>query len=145
MTDLLVPQRVPDPFREHYRALILGSALRAAETDAANHRANGHRLRSRRAELAAYELRRLNGQPAEPLGRRRRFGLALRASIGTVWLATLALLLLDLVTFGIESWTTSVADIGLIVFTFAWFWITVDDLEPIHPPGAGSSTSLVDR
>ena len=137
MNDLLVPERVPDPFREHYRALILGSALRTAETDVARHRASGHRLRTRRAELAARELRLLNASaPAGPLGRGRRFGLALRASIGTVWLATLALLLLDLVTFGIESWTTSVADIGLIAFTFAWFWITVDDLEPIHARGS---------
>ena len=39
MTDLLVPPLVADPFREHYRALILGSALRAAETETRLHRA----------------------------------------------------------------------------------------------------------
>ena len=133
MADLLVPERVPDPFREHYRALVLGSVLRTAEGDLARHRASGHWFRARRAEQAAREVRLLSASKlAEPLSPRRRFGLALRASIGTVWTATLALLLLDLATFGIESWTTSVADIGLIVFTFAWFWICVDDLEPIR-------------
>ncbi len=52
----------------------------------------------------------------------------LRSSVRMVWLAAVTLLALDLLAFGIHSWTTSVADLGLITLTLVWFWVCVDDL-----------------
>ena len=57
MAELRVPGIVDDPFREHYRALVMGSLLRAAEEQTERHRLRGHRLRTRRAERAAERLR----------------------------------------------------------------------------------------
>ena len=52
----------------------------------------------------------------------------LRSSVRMVWIAAVTLLALDLLAFGINSWTTSVADLGLITLTLVWFWVCVDDL-----------------
>jgi len=51
----------------------------------------------------------------------------LRSSVRMVWIAAAVLLVVDLLAFGIHSWTTSAADIGLIVLTLVWFWVCVDD------------------
>ena len=52
----------------------------------------------------------------------------LRSSVRLVWIAALVLLVVDLLAFGVHSWTTSAADIALIVATLVWFWVCVDDL-----------------
>ena len=52
----------------------------------------------------------------------------LRSSVRMVWIAAVVLLVVDLLAFGVHSWTTSVADIGLIVATLVWFWVCIDDL-----------------
>jgi hypothetical protein len=52
----------------------------------------------------------------------------LRSSVRTVWIAAGVLLVVDLLAFGVHSWTTSAADIGLIAATLLWFWVCVDDL-----------------
>jgi hypothetical protein len=57
VAELRVPEMVEDPFREHYRALILGSVLRTAEVERELHLARGHRLRARRAERVIARLR----------------------------------------------------------------------------------------
>jgi hypothetical protein len=57
VAELRVPEIVEDQFREHFRALILGSVLRAAEERSERHRARGHRLRARRAERTLQRLR----------------------------------------------------------------------------------------
>jgi len=70
VAELVVPEVVDDPFREHYRALILGSLLHSAEAQSERHRARGHRLRARRAERAVLRLRpppvETLARPAEP-------------------------------------------------------------------------------
>jgi hypothetical protein len=52
----------------------------------------------------------------------------LRSSVRMAWIAALVVLAVDLVVFGIDSWTTTVADVGVIVLTLVWFWVCVDDL-----------------
>jgi hypothetical protein len=56
VAELLVPEIVEDPFREHYRSLVMGSLLRAAEAQTERHRLRGHKLRARRAERVAQRL-----------------------------------------------------------------------------------------
>jgi hypothetical protein len=55
-------------------------------------------------------------------------GPQLRSSVRVVWIVAVALLVADLVAFGVHSWTTSAADIGLILATLVWFWVCIDDL-----------------
>jgi hypothetical protein len=63
VAELLVPGLVEDPFREHYRALVMGSLLRAAEAQSERHRLRGHKLRARRAERVAERLRPVQPPP----------------------------------------------------------------------------------
>jgi hypothetical protein len=139
MNEMLVPPLVADPFREHYRALILGSALRAAETETQRHRARGHRRRARRAELTAERLRPL-AAPRAPAATTpahaarapaRRFRAGLGVPVGIAWVAALVLFVVSLLAAGIDSWTTTVTDVALVVLTFAWFWACSEDLEPV--------------
>jgi hypothetical protein len=137
MAELTVPKLTDDPFQRHYRELVLGSLLRAAQARTVLERESGHRLRAARAEREAARLRAATGATAcEPAAPARRFGPELRSSIRMVWLATVGLLAVDLVAFGIHSWTTSVADVGLIVLTLAWFWVCAGDLDAAHKPEA---------
>jgi len=133
MTELTVPPLAEDSFREHYRHLILASLARQAEVRSVEERGNGHRLRAARAEREAARLRAATGVAADPAVASRRFGRELRSSIRMVWIAALALLAVDIVAFGIDSWTTTVADVGLIALTVVWFWIAAEDL--VGPPG----------
>ena len=132
MTELLVPGLAEQPFRAHYRGLILGSLLRAAEAQGELYRAQGRSRSARRADRTAQRVRGLAGAPAPPTEASRWFGPRLRAATRIAWLATLALLLVDLAVFGLHSWATSVADLGLIVLTLVWFFVSVEDLE--EPP-----------
>jgi hypothetical protein len=63
VAELLVPGIVEDPFREHYRSLVIGSLLRAAEAQGERHRLRGHKLRARRAERVAQRLRPVQKPP----------------------------------------------------------------------------------
>ena len=135
MAELTVPEVEQDPFREHYRRLILGSLLHAAETRSAQERESGHRMRAARAERDIARLRDATGAGLPgAAAATHRFGPELRSSIRLVWLATVALLALDLVAFGIHSWTTTVADVGLIALTLVWFWVCAEDLLGAHGP-----------
>jgi hypothetical protein len=166
--ELIVPEVADDPFREHFRELILGSVLRSAEAQSERHRARGHRFRARRAERVAERLRPppaaqppvsapvqviepepvpavvvepepVSAVAVEPAPVRveveyePRFGSRLRVAAGLVWLATFAVLVCDIAAFGIESWATSAADLGLIVMTLVWFCVCIDDL--VAPDG----------
>lgn len=158
MTELMVPPVVEDPFREHYRELILGSVLRAAEAQSARHLARGHRLRARRAERVAERLRPAPHAPPSPeplpvvepepapavvaeapvrveVEYERWFGPGIRMAARLVWFTTLALLVADIAVLGIDSWTTSAADLGLVAMTIVWFCVCIDDL--IAPAGSG--------
>jgi hypothetical protein len=134
MAELSVPELAEDPFREHYRRLIYDSLLHAAESRSALEREHGHRLRARRAEKEAERLRDDTAEPVPGVASPTGFGRELRSSIRMAWLATLVVLAVDVVSFGTHSLATAVADLGLIAFTAAWFWVCADDLIVVHEP-----------
>jgi hypothetical protein len=143
--ELRVPELVEDPFREHYRELIVGSIVRAAEAQSARHRARGHKLRARRAERVVALLRPVEPLPAQPVvvpqpavepaprlvpvvEYEAWFSRRIRRTAAAVWFATLAALLANLVVLGVDSPATGVADLGLVAMTFIWFFACIDDL-----------------
>lgn len=129
MSDLRVPELGEGSFRAHYRAVILTAVLRSAEAEAERHQARGHTLRARRSAQAAAKIRsRTEGAALNPGQAHPWFGARLRALTRLVWLVSVALLALDLVTLGIHTWTTTVADLGVVVLTFVWFFVCVEDL-----------------
>jgi hypothetical protein len=169
VAELRVPGIVEDPFREHYRALVMGSLLRAAEAQTERHRLRGHKLRARRAERVAQRLRPVQTAPPvlvrepervarEPVAAPTSveaprtpgvayepwFGTTIRRAAAVVWFATLAALVANVLVLGIESPATVVADLGLIAMTFVWFAASIDDL--IEPPrergGSGAEAPL---
>ena len=71
-------------------------------------------------ELISESVRRSAEQSGEP---------HLRSSVRMVWIAVVVLRVADLLVFGVHSWTTSAADIGLILVTLVWFWVCIDDLR----------------
>ncbi len=135
VAELRVPTAVESPFRAHYCRLILGSALRLAEAELDRLQADGQPWRVRRAERDAATLRGLTGLAAlpaphaHPATREARwFGDSLGRLVGVVWAAAAAFLAVDLVSFGFHSWTTTAADLALIVVTAVWFGVSIDDL-----------------
>jgi len=153
VVELRVPELVEDPFREHYRALIVGSILRAAEAQSERHRARGHKLRARRAERVVALLRPVEPAPARPervvapvrvvapepapqpaprlvpvVEYEAWFGQTIRRTAGIVWFATFAALVANVVVLGVDSPATGVADLGLVAMTFIWFFACIDDL-----------------
>jgi hypothetical protein len=136
VTHLRVPEAVENPFRIHYRGLILGSALRVAEAETDRQQALGHRIRSRRAERTARRLRALTGLPVYALlpgPAIERFGGRLRAAVRLAWAVAVGLLLADVLVAGIHAWTTAAADLGVIVLTLLWFAVSVEDLAERRP------------
>jgi hypothetical protein len=137
VSELRVPAPVAHPFRAHYRSLVLDSLLRAAESQVELHVARGRRFRAWRAERTASRLRGLVGAPAQSGAAVGSWvGPRLRSATRIAWVVTLALLLIDLVVFGIHSWATSAADLGLIGLTLVWFFVSVSD------PGDRGPTQL---
>ena len=154
MVELRVPEVVEDPFREHYRELVMGSLLRAAEARTRLHRARGHRLRTRRSERMVLRLRTALGAPlADPPAPVTVpapveapvlaaapgptlatdlpwFGTTVRRAVAGLWFATLAALIANVLVLGIDSYATGAADLGLVVMTFLWFAACIDDLIP---------------
>lgn len=118
MSEFRVPVLAEHPFRAHYRGLILGSLLRAAEAQGQLYREQGRSLRGWRAERMAQRVRDLTGelQPGRD-GPAPWFGLWLRTATRLAWVATLALMLADVAVFGIHSWVTGAADLALIALT----------------------------
>ena len=159
MAELRVPEIVEDPFREHYRALILGSVLRTAEVERERHRARGHRLRARRAERVIARLRppspRIETEPNRPVEPEPAvpvavpapvsapalpsvdydpwFGPGIRRTALIVWVMTLGALVADVVVLGVKSYTTIGADLGLVAMTFILFFAYIDDLTGPRP------------
>jgi hypothetical protein len=152
VVELRVPEVVEDPFREHYRELVMGSLLRAAEARTQRHRARGHRLRAHRSERMARRLRITQGALADvpapvpvpvpveaPVLAAPRppvatdlpwFGTTVRRAVAVIWFATLATLIANVLVLGIDSYATAAADLGLVVMTFLWFAACIDDLIP---------------
>jgi hypothetical protein len=141
VVELRVPEVVEDPFREHYRELVMGSLLRAAEARTERHRARGHRLRTRRSERMVRQLRTAHGAPLPdvpaPVPPRLPvatelpwFGTTIRGAVAALWFATLAALVANVLVLGIDSYATAAADLGLVVMTFLWFAACIDDLIP---------------
>ena len=137
-----VPPAVENSFRAHYRELILGSALRIAESEIDRLHSSGQEWRARRAERVAGRLRGLTGVPVPaslPLpapAQERWFGGSLRRLVRVVWVAAAGFLLVDVVSFGLRSSSTTVADLALIVVTAVWFGVSIDDLVPEPEPSA---------
>ncbi len=154
MTELRVPEVVEDPFREHYRALILGSVLQSAEAQSERHRARGRRLRARRAETVIARLRparpeRRDPPPPSPPPEQPPpasvaapapvpalvavdldpwFGPGARKTAFAVWLLTVVALVADVIVLGVGSDATIAADLGLVAMTFFLFFVCIDDL-----------------
>jgi len=120
-----------ESFDLYYRSLILGSARRSVSFESELQRAMGHRLRARRAERRALELRGILGESEPSLARAGAMGR--KRVVGAAWLVTLVLLLGALSFFGIRSWPTGLADLVLIALTFAWFLLESGAEPDAHP------------
>ena len=133
---MLVPPAVENPFRDHFRALILGSALRTAEAEIDRLHASGHPRRARRTERVAGTLRGLTESPGSyPLPATaggRRVGRPLRLLVRGAWVVAAAALLVGVAGFGVRSWTTGAADLALIALTALWF--AASGGAPAPPP-----------
>jgi hypothetical protein len=124
VTELLVPaMTVQDPFRSHYRGLVLGSFLRASEAQTAFHRERGHGLRAWRAARIARRIRAFDGTLDSPVEERSKGWIRRPAVVQTAarlaWLAAVGILAADLALFGTHSWVTGTADLGVILLTVA--------------------------
>ena len=123
-------------FRSHYRDLVVGALLRSAEAQLAEQRAAHHRLRAWRAERAVEQLCSLlgrstdDGNVATPT-----FGPGLRIFTTVALFAAGVLLSVDLVVFGIHSWTTSVGDAAMIALALLWFIVNMGDTTPQEAAG----------
>ncbi len=123
MVELRVPTIVDSRFEAHFRTLLAQSLLRAAEAQYAAHRRAGHALRARRAaRLVAriHELQPESGTTAVM----PRLGSGLLAATRAAWLACVAVLAWVTLSFGIHSWATGAADLGVVALTFAWFAVS---------------------
>ena len=121
MSELQVPALVENPFRTHYRNLVLDSLLRAADREARARRSRGQTLRARRAERVAGHVRKLVVVSA-PESRRYAAGPKTRAAVYGFWLAAVGLLAGSIAVEGLHSRLTGGADLGVVVATFAWFF-----------------------
>ena len=113
--------RPRETFRSHYRALVVRALLRSAETQLAEQRAAQHRLRAWRAQRAVEQLRPF--LPANTSGESLStpsFGPRLRTITTVAWPAAGALLIVDLVVFGIHSLTTTVVDVAMMALALVW-------------------------
>jgi hypothetical protein len=138
VAELLVPEAIENPFRAHYRRLILGSALHTAEAELDRLRSTGHRRRAQRVDRVAGTLRELTGEPVAGSlpapAAEVRFGLSLRSIARVAWVAAASFLLADVVRFGVHSWATAGADLALILVTIAWFLVSIGDLLAAPEP-----------
>ena len=105
----LSPSRGPTGIRERGRMAV----LRVPDVE-------NNQFREYYRELISESVRHSAEESGEPSH--------LRSSVRMVWIAAVVLLVVDLLAFGVHSWTTSAADIALIVATLVWFWVCVDDL-----------------
>jgi len=143
VVELRVPAIVKDPFREHYRALIVGSLLRAAEAESARQRAGGRTIRARRAVRVLDRV-----HPAAPVAppllrsivSDLQFGTRMKQAAAVVWFATLGALVADIVFLGVDSYATAAADLGLVAMTLVWFFACFDDVF-----GTGGSEQVGER
>jgi hypothetical protein len=145
VAELRVPATVENPFREHFRDLILGSLLHSAEAQRERHRSLGHRLRARRAERVVHQLRPTPAEPAPapvvvvapPVAAAVEydpwFGPGIRRAAFAVWFLTLAALVADVIVLGVDSYATIGADLGLVAMTFVVFFACIDDLTGPRP------------
>jgi hypothetical protein len=134
--ELRVPAPVGRPFQEQFRALLLGSLLRAAEEQAALYRAEGRHRRARHAEQTARRVRGLTGAAVELLPEHavdRWFGPKVRVAVRVAWLVAAGLLAFDVARPGRDSWLTGATDFGLMALTVIWFFVSVADLGE-QPP-----------
>ena len=65
---------------------------------------------------------------AEPL-----LGAGVRRAAAAVWGLTLAVLVVNTIVVGFDSWVTGASDLALITMTLAWFAISISGAESSHP------------
>jgi len=123
MVELRVPRLADRPFEAHFQALIRQSLLRSAEAEYAYHRGAGHGLRARRAAGAIDRLKSVQWEPGANVAL-PRLGPGIRYLTRVVWGGCVVVLALVTARFGIHSWATGAADLGLIAVTFAWFAVS---------------------
>jgi hypothetical protein len=129
VAELRVPGLADTPFRDHYRALILGSALRSAEAEAERLRAEGHGFRARRAERDVRMITAGAGEAVAPSGEEHAFGRGVRVGV-VVGLIAASALLVGEVAVGAGAQIRLVTDLAVIAFTLLWFGVSVADLQP---------------
>lgn len=153
MPELLVPEIVDEPFREHYQELIRSSLLRTIDVE------KGERRRSRRdrrrserravpapahpvppeVPAAAPEPPVVQTAPAAPVAAPAVPRIApldvssrsrLRVAAPIVWGLAVVLLVVNTIVAGFDSWATGIADLGVLALTAVWFAVSVDGEPP---------------
>jgi dTDP-4-dehydrorhamnose 3,5-epimerase len=132
--ELLVPEIVDEPFREHYQKLIRSSLLRTIEVEKSEGR-RSHRPRRRNERPPAPVPVEAPAPPAPvdapvapriaPLELPSRSRLRIAAPI--VWGLAVLLLVVNTVVAGFDSWATGIADLGVLALTAVWFVVSLDD------------------
>jgi len=122
VNEVRTPALETDPFEVYFHDLIVGTLVRSAEEELEYRRARGHRLRARRAERMVEGMRELTvtPEPGDAVAG-RTFSTGLQTFATAAWLASCALLVADILVFGIHYWTTTVADLGTALLTIVWF------------------------
>jgi hypothetical protein len=123
--------RARQAFRSHFRSLVIGSLLRSAEAQLAQERAAQHRLRAWQAERTVQRLRALGDLlRSEVIVPSPGFGPGLRSLTTVAWLVAGAVLIVDIVAFGIQSWANTVGEIAMMALTIVWFFVFSG--SPVH-------------
>ena len=122
-------------FLAFYRTLILGSAERAALAELQLQRAQGHRLRARRAERNVHALRGLADHDAPAAARSGFERRVLPGAIRVCWAVVLVFLVVSVARLGTHSWWTGGGDLALIALTFAWFALDSRLIRSTEPSG----------
>ena len=104
MTELVVPEVVDEEFKEHYQELIRSSLLRSVQTV---------------GQKASWPA-------VAPATRRSRLKLATKI----IWLVAVVLLVCDALAFGVYSWATGLADVGVLVLTVVLFLVRSGSTAP---------------
>ena len=70
----------------------------------------------------------------DPATRRSR----LKPATKIIWLVAVVLLVCDALAFGVDSWATGLADVGVLVLTVVVFLVS-SDAQPATPPAPGTT------
>ncbi len=111
-----MPEVVDEEFKEHYQELIRSSLLRSVQTE--GQQASWPAVAPAPAPVVALAER-------DPATRRSRLKLATKI----IWLVAVVLLVCDALAFGVYSWATGLADVGVLVLTVVLFLVSSGSTE----------------